>query len=121
MEKTSWADCVRNEGVLRRVKEERNILQTTKRRKAKWNGHFLCRNCLLKLVIIGKVEGRIGATGRRGIRGRQLVDDLKQKIGYSKVKVEALDSTVWRTCFGRGYWLEVRQTADRMSEYKRTV
>jgi len=33
MEKISWTDRVRNEEVLRRVKEKRNIVQTTKRRK----------------------------------------------------------------------------------------
>jgi hypothetical protein len=34
MEKISWADRVRNEEVLHRVKEERNILHTIKIRKA---------------------------------------------------------------------------------------
>ena len=34
MEKISWTDRVRNEEVLRRVKKERNILHTVKRRKA---------------------------------------------------------------------------------------
>jgi hypothetical protein len=48
---------VRNE-VLHRVKEERNILHTIKRRKANWIGHILRRNCLLKHVIEGKLEGR---------------------------------------------------------------
>jgi hypothetical protein len=38
MEKMSWTDRVRNEEVLRRVKEERNILQTIKRRMSKWTG-----------------------------------------------------------------------------------
>jgi hypothetical protein len=47
---------VRNE-VLRRVKVERNILHIMKRRKAKWIGHILLRNCLLKHVIEGKLEG----------------------------------------------------------------
>jgi hypothetical protein len=51
MEKISWTDRVRNEEVLRRVKEERNILHTVKRRKANWIGHILRRNCLLKHVI----------------------------------------------------------------------
>jgi hypothetical protein len=55
MEKISWADRVRNEE-LHGVKEERIILQTMKRGKAKWNGHMLLRNCLLKHVIEGKVE-----------------------------------------------------------------
>jgi hypothetical protein len=52
------SDRVRNEGVLHRVKEERNIVHTIKRRKANWIGHILRRNCLLKHVIEGKVEGR---------------------------------------------------------------
>jgi hypothetical protein len=48
MEKISWTGRVRNEEVLRRVKEERNIVHTVKRRKANWIGHILRRNCLLK-------------------------------------------------------------------------
>jgi hypothetical protein len=63
MEKIRWADRVRNE-VLHRVKEERNILHTIKRRKANWIGHVLRRNCLLKHVIEGKLEGRIEITRR---------------------------------------------------------
>jgi len=35
---------------------------TVKRRKANWIGHMLRRNCLLKNVIEGKIEGRIGVT-----------------------------------------------------------
>ena len=34
MEKISWTDRVRNEEVLHRVKEERNIIHTIKRKKA---------------------------------------------------------------------------------------
>jgi hypothetical protein len=45
---------VRN--ALHRVKEERNILRTIKRRKANWIGHIVRRNCLLKHVIEGKRE-----------------------------------------------------------------
>jgi hypothetical protein len=47
---------VRNEEVLQRDKEERNILHTIKRRKANWIGHILSRNCFLKHVIEGKRE-----------------------------------------------------------------
>jgi hypothetical protein len=43
--------------------EERNILHAIKRRKANWIGHNLRRNCLLKHVIEGKLEGRIQMTG----------------------------------------------------------
>jgi hypothetical protein len=32
-----------------RVKEERNIIHTVKRRKANWIGHILQRNCLKTL------------------------------------------------------------------------
>jgi hypothetical protein len=52
----SWTDHVRNEEVLHRVKEERNILHRIKTRKANWIGHILRRNCLLKHVIEGKLE-----------------------------------------------------------------
>ena len=44
-----------------------NILRTI-RRRANWNCHMLRRDCLLKQVIEGKVEGRIGVMGRRGRR-----------------------------------------------------
>jgi hypothetical protein len=64
MEKISWTDRVRNEEVLHRVKEERNIVHTVKRRKANWIGHILRRNCLLKHVIEGKLEERIEVKGR---------------------------------------------------------
>jgi hypothetical protein len=110
MEKMTWTDRVRNEEVLHRVEEERNILHTIKRRKANWIGHILRRNCLLKHVIEGKLEGRIEMTGRRGKRRKQLLDDLKEKRGYWKLKEEALDLTLWRTRFGRGYGSVVRQT-----------
>jgi hypothetical protein len=107
MEKISWADRVRNE-VLHRVKEERNILHTIKRRKANWIGYILRRNCLIKNVIEGKLEGRIEMTGRRGRRLQQLLDDLKEKRGYWKLKEEVLDRTLWLTCFGRSYGPVVR-------------
>jgi hypothetical protein len=48
MEKVSCADPVKNGEVLHGVNEERNILETRKRRKANWTCHILCRNCLLK-------------------------------------------------------------------------
>ena len=50
MEKISWTDHVRNEEVLFRVNEQRNILHEIRKRKANWIGHILRRNCLLKQV-----------------------------------------------------------------------
>jgi hypothetical protein len=94
MEKICWIDRVRNEEIVHRVKEERNVLHTIKIRKANWIGHILRRNCLLKHVIEGKLEGRTEMTGRRGRRRKQLLDDLKEKRRYCKLKEEALDRTL---------------------------
>jgi hypothetical protein len=69
----------------------------------------LRRNCLLKDVIEGNIEGRIEMTGRRERRSKQLLNDLEEKKGYWKLTGEALDRTLWRTCFGRGYGPVVRQ------------
>jgi hypothetical protein len=63
-------------------------------------------------VIEGKLEGRIEMTGRRGRRRKQLLDDLKEKRRYWKLKEEELDRTLWGTRFGRGYGPVVRQTAE---------
>jgi hypothetical protein len=57
MENISWTDHVRNEDVLLRVKEQRNILREIRKWKAKWIGHILRRNCLLQRVIEGKIQG----------------------------------------------------------------
>jgi hypothetical protein len=91
--------------------QSRNIVHTIKRRKANWIGHILRRNCLLKHVIEGKLERRIEMTGKRGRRCMQLLDGLKEKRRYWKLKEEALDRTLWRTRFERGYGPVVRQTA----------
>jgi hypothetical protein len=48
---------VRNEEVLLRVKEQRNILHEICKRKANWIGHILHRNCLLQGVIEGNIKG----------------------------------------------------------------
>jgi hypothetical protein len=75
---------VRNEEVLQRVKDERNILQTIKRRKTNWIGHILRNNCLIQHVIKGKIGERTEVMGRRGRRRKQLLDSLKEKRGYWK-------------------------------------
>jgi len=111
VEKIIWADHVRNEEVLLRVKEQRNILHGISKRKANWIGHILRRNCLLQRVIEGKIKGGIEVTGRRGRRRWKLLDDLKKRRGYCHLKEEALDSTMWRAGFGRGFGPVVRQTA----------
>jgi hypothetical protein len=101
----------------------------------------LRRNCLLQRVIEGKIQGRIEVTGRQGRRRRKLLDDLnplntelnpichllalleahhifhvsglrvKERRGYSHLREEALDRTMWRARFGRGFGPVVIQTA----------
>ena len=94
---------MRNEEVLLRVKEQRNILHEIIKRKANWIGHILRRNCLLRWVIEGKIKVGIEVTRRRGRRRRKLLDDLKERKEYSHLKEEALDRTMWRAGFGRGF------------------
>jgi hypothetical protein len=110
MGKISWTDNLRNEDVLLRVKEQRNILHEILKRKANLIGHILRRNYLLQRVIEGKIQGGIEVAGRRGRRRRKLLDELKERRGYSHLKAEALVRTMWRTRFRRGFGLVVRQT-----------
>jgi hypothetical protein len=68
----------------------------------------LRRNCLLRQVIEGNVKVGVEVTGRRRIRRRKLLDDLKEMRGYSHLKEEALDRTMCRAGFGRGFGPVVR-------------
>jgi len=66
----------------------KKILHTTKRRKAKLDGHTWRRNCLLNHVIKGNTE----VTRKRGSRCKQLLEGLKEKRGYWKLEGETLRS-----------------------------
>ena len=81
MEKISWTDHVRNEEVLLRVNEQRNILHEIRKRKANWIGHILPRNYLLKQFTEGKIKGEMEVTRRRGRRRKRLLDYLKDRRG----------------------------------------
>jgi hypothetical protein len=59
--------------------------------------------CVLQQVIEGKIKGGIEVTGRHGRRRRKLLDGLKERRGYSHLKEEALDRTMWRAGLGRGF------------------
>ena len=60
-------------------------------------------------------------TGRRGRRGKQLLDGLQEKRGCLNLKDEALDRAVCGTGFGRGCGPVVRQTADWLRKYERVI
>jgi hypothetical protein len=63
-----------------------------------------------------KIKGGIEVTGRRGRRRRKLLDDLKERRGYSHLNQEALDRTMWRARFERGFGPVMRQTTKWMNE-----
>ena len=69
---------MRNEKVLLRVKEQRNILHEIRKRKANWIGHILRRNCFLQRVIERKIQGGIEVTGRQGRRRTKLWMTLRK-------------------------------------------
>ena len=103
---------MRNEEVLLRVNEQRNMLHEIRKWKANWIGHILCRNFLLKQVIEGKIKGEMEVTRRRGRRRKKLLDDLKDRRGYSHLKEKGLDRTMWRNRFGGGFEPVVRQNTE---------
>jgi len=72
----------------------------------------MSRNCLLQGVIEGKIKGDDKVTGRRGRRGRKLLDNLKERRGYCHLKEETLDRTMWRHRFGGGFGPVVRQNTE---------
>jgi hypothetical protein len=51
-------------------------------------------------------------TKRPGRRRKKLLDDLKERRGYSRLKEEALDRTMWRNCFGGGFESVIRQNTE---------
>ena len=73
------------------------MVHTKKGIKANWIGHVLCRNCLPKHVIEGKIRG----TERRGRRRKQLLNDFKVKRRHRKLKEETLNYTLCSNGFGR--------------------
>ena len=85
------------------------ILHEIRKRRANWIGHILHGNCLLKQVIEEKMKGEMEVTRRRGRRRKKLLDDLKDRRGYSHLKAETLDRTMWRNRFGGGFVPVVRQ------------
>ena len=68
------------------------------------------QNCHLQRVTEGKIQGGIEVIGRQGRRRMKLLDDLKESRGYSHLKEEALDRTMWRARIGRVFGPLVRQT-----------
>ncbi|WP_410967417.1 hypothetical protein, partial [Salmonella sp. SAL04191] len=93
MQKIKWTEKIRNEDVLQRIGESRKLIGKIRRRKANWVGHHLRRECMIKEVIEGKLEGR-RAMGRKRF---QLIDELrKNKESYQDLKAIAANREKWR-------------------------
>lgn len=69
---------------------------------------MLRRNCLIKHVMEGKIEG-LRVTGRQERRRKQRLDYLQETRKYWKLKEGSLDRTMWQTRLVRGSELNLRQ------------
>ena len=92
--KVKWSDKIKNDEVLRRAGEERQLLNNIRKRKRNWVGHVLRGNGILRDVLEGSVEERGGR--KRGRRKRKWIDDLKKGNGYVGMKREAMDRELWK-------------------------
>jgi hypothetical protein len=59
-----------------------------------------------------KDTGRDGSDKKKRKTTYEVLDELKDKRGYSHLKEEALDCTRWRNHFGRGFGPVVRQNTE---------
>jgi hypothetical protein len=82
------------------------------KRKANWIGHILRRNCVVKQVVEGKIEREMEVTRRRGRGRKKVLDDLKDRRGYSNLKDEAPYRTVRRNRFRGGFGPVVKQNTE---------
>ena len=96
MEKISWTDKISNEEVLRRVGEERHLMNLLRNRKKNWIGHVLRGEGLMREVIEGRMYGKRG-TGRPRTK---MFDDLMLYVSkestYADLKRRAENREEWR-------------------------
>uniref|UniRef100_A0A8D8UAM4 Craniofacial development protein 2 n=1 Tax=Cacopsylla melanoneura TaxID=428564 RepID=A0A8D8UAM4_9HEMI len=92
IENIKWSDKIRNEEVLRRVGEERRILETIRGRKSSWIGHILRRDCLQRRIMEGSIEGRRS----RGRKKFGMLTDILKGRSYEEMKANAQDRESWR-------------------------
>ena len=82
-----WSDKISNEEVLRRVGEERILMEIIQRRQRTWIGHTLWHGDLLVVMIEGRIEGK-RPPGRKRI---SMLDQIKDGAPYSHFKRRAMD------------------------------
>ena len=81
----------KNAGVLERVGEGRIMLELRKKRKINFLGHWLRRNCLLKVALEGMVNGK-NIRGRR----RYMIDNIMINGLFVDKKRKAEKRVEWR-------------------------
>jgi hypothetical protein len=73
-------------------------------------------NCLISYVLAEKVAGRIELTGRRGIRSKQIMNDLKETIvpepERGNTSSPSVENMLWKS-FGP----VVRRTTEGIKEW----
>ena len=89
--------------VLRIVGEERMLIKSCKERQKKWVGHILRHDGLLKDVIEGRLE-------RKRLRGRKrimMLDSIKGREPYQRMKERAQDRQGWSDYQNETCWTAV--------------
>jgi hypothetical protein len=92
---------LKNQEILKEPKNRQINVNARKRNKV--NGIvYICRgNCLLKYVIWRNIGKRKEVKGRGRRRGKQLLDNLKERRGYCELNKQTLDRTLWKIGFDR--------------------
>lgn len=85
-----------------------------KNKEDQLNWSYLAYEQPFKTCYWRKGEGRILVMGRQ--RCLQILDNLKENRGYSKLNEETLHCTLWKACFGKGYGSTARQTTELLEK-----
>ena len=88
-----WSDKISNEEVLRRVGEERILMEIIQRRQRTWIGHTLRHGDLIVVMSEGIIEGK-RPPGRKPI---SMLDQIKDGAPNSHFKRRAMDRMLWGT------------------------
>jgi hypothetical protein len=86
----------------------------------------LHRNCILKHTIEGTIDGRIAATGRRGIRRKQLPDNFEREKRILEIEGEStrspfVEDSLWKrlwTCRKADCEMKETQNRTRLLSYE---
>ena len=95
MLKISWKEHKTTGEVLHKIKTKRPFLNTIKKRKCQYFGHIIRGNGVQRLLIEGKINGRIG----RGRPRTMWTDNIKEwtKISYNDCIRVAQGRERWRS------------------------